>query len=106
MKKTNKKPFTKKSPVKKTVIKKPILKTKQAIVKNIDSTITESLKKKVFPYLINDIIASCHRAKIGQSIRIGKLGRIKKSKRQGTVNGHNYNTITYAFKAFSALKNK
>jgi len=98
MKAKNKKLITKKRTVKKTV-KKPIL-------NHTGTNITQSLKKKVFPYIINDIITACHQAKVGQSIRLGKLGRIKKAKRQGELNGKSYNTITYSFKAFSLLKNK
>jgi len=90
---------------KKKVAKEVIIKTKKPIIKHVDKTITENLKKKVFPYIINDIINACHTAKIGESIRIGKLGRLKKARRQGTVNGISYNTITYSFKAFSLLKN-
>jgi len=94
--------------LKKTAIKatkKVITKTKKTILNNTDTNITETLKKKVFPYLVNDIINALQTAKNGESIRIGKLGRIKKTFSQRKVYKKLYSFNRYSFKAFSTLKN-
>ena len=97
---------TKKLITKKKVAKKALTKTKQPIIKNKNFLLnSENTKKKVFPYIIEDIIRKCQMAKVGQSIRLGKLGRLKKARRQGIFNGKAYKVYTYSFKAFSTLKN-
>lgn len=92
----------KKVAVKKTV-KKPILKTKQVIAKPakpIESPITEALKVKVLPYIVNDFADALKSLAAGESIRFGKLGTFKKTQR--TVNG--YTGYQYSFKAHSLVK--
>jgi len=103
IKKTTKKVV--KKPVAKRVIKKQPTKTKQSLLKTTNPIITERLKQQVFPYIVEDLISALHSAKVGQSIRFGKLGSFKKTRRQGTFNGKDYDVNSYRFKAFSALKN-
>ena len=96
----------KKKTIKKTPSKRVINKTKIKNTNlNSNSTITEKLKREVFPYIVEDIIKALHSAQVGQSIRLGKLGHIKKTRRQGSINGNDYDVYSYRFKAFSALKN-
>ena len=92
--KTKKKPLTK---AKKTTLLKP---TKPALANPAESTITESLKVKVLPHIINDFAAALKDLAAGESIRFGKLGTFKKTKR--LVNG--YTGYQYSFKAHSLVK--
>jgi nucleoid DNA-binding protein len=62
--------------------------------------ITESLKTKVLPHIVNDFASALKSLKAGESIRFGKLGTFKKSQR--TVNG--YTGYQYSFKAHSLVK--
>ena len=63
-------------------------------------TITETLKNKVFPHIVNDFANALKSLKPGENIRFGKLGVFKKTKRivQGRVG------YQYSFKAHSLLK--
>ena len=91
---------------KKTLAKPTLAKKKKTIPLLPNTTakpeqlITESLKVKVLPYIINDFAQALKELKAGESIRFGKLGTFKKSKR--TVNG--YTGYQYSFKAHSLVK--
>ena len=89
---------------KKIAVKKPakatIAKTKPAIIKPTESPITEALKVKVLPYIVNDFANALKSLAAGESIRFGKLGTFKKTQR--TVNG--YTGYQYSFKAHSLVK--
>ena len=69
-------------------------------VKPEQLAITESLKVKVLPYIVNDFAKALKELQPGESIRFGKLGTFKKSQR--TVNG--YTGYQYSFKAHSLVK--
>jgi hypothetical protein len=94
---------TKQSAVKKPA-KKPLLKTKSVFTKltkkPTENTITEALKVKILPYIVNDFADALKSLQAGESIRFGKLGTFKKSRR--TVNG--YTGYQYSFKAHSLVK--
>jgi hypothetical protein len=88
--------------------KKPIVKNPRVPVpkpaavraKMTSLTITETLKKQVFPHIVNDFANALKSLKPGESIRFGKLGTFKKTKRM--VQGHV--GYQYSFKAHSLLK--
>ncbi|CAG8528449.1 2412_t:CDS:2 [Ambispora gerdemannii] len=69
----------------KKTITKPIKKAKPTIksasTKPEQITITEALKQKVFPYIVADFANALKSLKSGESIRFGKLGTFKKTKR-------------------------
>lgn len=91
MKKTNKKKISQITPKK---ISKPIA-TNSGEIK-----ITDNLKSKVFPAIVNDLAKALKTLKNGESLRFGKLGSFKKTQR--SVNG--YTGYQYSFKAFTLLK--
>ncbi|CAG8849247.1 23283_t:CDS:2, partial [Racocetra persica] len=49
--------------------------------KSTSLTITETLKNKVFPHIVNDFADALKSLKPGENIRFGKLGVFKKTKR-------------------------
>ena len=63
-------------------------------------SITENLKQKVFPHIIQDFVKALKELNLGESIHFGQLGTFKKSQRE--VNG--YVGYQYSFKAGSLLK--
>ncbi|CAG8447734.1 11329_t:CDS:2 [Racocetra fulgida] len=76
--------------IKKSVVKNrpvKVLKPKSVRTKTEQLTITESLKNRVFPYIVNDFASALKTLKVGENIRFGKLGVFKKTKRivQGRV---------------------
>ena len=75
-------------------------KTKPTITKPTESPITEALKVKILPYIVNDFATALKDLAAGESIRFGKLGTFKKTKR--SVNG--YTGYQYSFKAHSLVK--
>ncbi|KAF9942387.1 hypothetical protein BGZ65_008412, partial [Modicella reniformis] len=85
--------------------KKPTIKLVKPPVKPIrtkpsEIPITESLKNKVLPHIIADFAQALKSLKHGESIRFGRLGTFKKTKRE--VNG--YVGYQYSFKAHSLVK--
>lgn len=84
----------------KIVKKTPTKLVKPIATKPTEIPITESLKNKVLPHIVNDFASALKSLKHGESIRFGRLGTFKKSKRE--VNG--YTGYQYSFKAHSLVK--
>jgi hypothetical protein len=89
--------FSKKT--KKTTIKKPTVKLVKPI-KSEPIKLTETLINQALPIIIEHFAKALKALKNGESLRFGKLGSFKKTKRE--VNG--YTGYQYSFKAFSLLK--
>ena len=99
-----KKTKTIKKIIPKKVVKKspniPILKTKSEPI-----TLSESLINQALPIIVERFAKALKDLKSGQSIRFGKLGNFKKTKRiVKSPNGKTYTGYQYSFKAFSLVK--
>jgi hypothetical protein len=80
---------------------KKILSPSPAIkVKQTELAITENLKVKVLPHIVNDFASALKELEVGESIKFGELGTFKKSQRE--VNGAI--GYQYSFKAGKIVK--
>jgi hypothetical protein len=95
--------FTKKKTSPKPALKAQT-KIKVAPTPKSETVITEALKNKVFPYIVNDFIHALQDLATNDSLRFGKLGSFKKLLWKGKVNGKQYQSIRYKFKPYQELK--
>ena len=91
--------FKSKTKKTKTPVKKnPIISVKSST--KSEANLSEKQINQALPIIIERFASALKALKSGQSIRFGKLGSFKKTKRE--VNG--YTGYQYSFKAFSLVK--